>query len=119
MRTSYLAVACGLQVLFAPIAFAGGANLQQTVVNVGIHDTGHALIEYEAVGHSDGCWTAGSEKTVLIERTHPMYKYMYATALAAAASGKKLNGWVDGCVDLWGDGRVRIPKVVTLGIAAK
>lgn len=119
MKTSYLAVVCGLQVLFAPIAFASGGNLPQTVLSVGIHDTGHALIEYEAAGHSDGCATPGMDKTVLIERTHPMYKFMYATALAAAASGKKLNGWVDGCVDLWGDGRVKIPKVVTLGIVGK
>nr|WP_297525506.1 hypothetical protein [uncultured Roseateles sp.] len=97
-------------------AFAAGGNLPQTVVSVGMHDTGHAMVEYDAVGHADGCATAGHEKLVLIEKTNPSFKYMYATALAAAASGKKLNGWVDGCVDLWGDGRVRIPKALTLGI---
>ena len=97
-------------------AFAAGGNLPQTVVSVGMAD--RVVLDHRVAGvvHADGCATAGHEKLVLIEKTNPSFKYMYATALAAAASGKKLNGWVDGCVDLWGDGRVRIPKALTLGI---
>ncbi|OWQ86996.1 hypothetical protein CDN99_20075 [Roseateles aquatilis] len=96
--------------------WAGSGNNPQEVISVGIHDTGHAIIEYAATGHSETCATPGHEKLVLIEKTDPRFKYLYATALAAPASGKKLNGWVDGCVDLWGDGRVRIPKALTLGL---
>ncbi|WP_423598373.1 hypothetical protein [Roseateles sp. MS654] len=97
-------------------AWAGSSNQPQDVVSVGMHDTGHAIVEYAAIAHTETCATPGHEKLTLIERTDPRFKYLYATALAASASGKKLLGWIDGCTDLWGDGRVRIPKVVTLGL---
>ena len=96
--------------------WAGSSNQPQDVVSVGMHDTGHAIVEYAAIAHTETCGTPGAEKLTLIERTDSRFKYLYATALAASASGKKLHAWIDGCVDLWGDGRVRIPKVVTLGL---
>lgn len=119
MKSHLRLFASNLLVISTSCAWAGSANSPQEVISVGMHDTGHAVVEYAAISHTETCATPGSEKLVLIDRTDPRFKYMYATALSAAASGKKLNGWVDGCIDLWGDGRVRIPRAVTLGLMSR
>lgn len=102
--------------LFIPAAQAGSNNGLQEVVGVGIHDSGHAMVTLSAADNTERCATPGHEKLVVFDKSHPHFRLFYATAVTALASGKKAYAWVNGCIDIWGDGKLKVPMAITFGL---
>lgn len=104
------------------IALAGGAHANSSngtndVVDVGIHDSGHAIITLASSSNVEGCSTPALKNFVLIPKTNPNFNAMYATALLALSTGRPLTGWVNGCTDVWGGGGTVIATATTLSIS--
>ncbi len=74
MNSHIRLLASGLLLVSNAYAWAGSANSPQDVISVGMHDTGHAVVEYAAIAHTETCATPGSEKLVLIDRADPRFK---------------------------------------------
>lgn len=96
---------------------APGPTGPQKIVSVAIHDTGHAIIRLDDSMQTESCHSPGNKNFVVIRADDTRYKSMYAMALAGFTTGKKVNSWVLGCVDLWGNGSQVFPKAHTLEIS--
>lgn len=104
------------QLLASASALANSGNGLQEVVAVGIHDSGHATVTLSGADNTEQCATPGHANLVLIHKDHPHFKLFYATAMTALVTGKKASGWVNGCVDVWGTGTLKIPRATTFGL---
>lgn len=93
---------------------ANSPNGTQAVLSVGIHDSGHAIVTLGGSSNTEGCASASAVNMVLIAKTNSNFKAMYATALTALSSGRKLSGWVNGCTDTFGNGNFVVPTATTL-----
>jgi len=91
-----------LLMVFAPTAIANSPNGSNAIISVGIHDSGHALVLLETSTNTEGCATPSLKNYIVIANTNPNFKAMYATALLALSTGKPVEGWVNGCTDLFG-----------------
>ena len=109
----WLCIACFLTA--ACLANANSSNGKNQVLKVGIHDSGHALVTLSGAANTEACAKAGLETTIVIQNTNPNFKLMYATALTAKAAGKPVEGWVNGCKDLWTNGTL-VPNATSLYI---
>jgi hypothetical protein len=94
-------------------AYAGSNNGNNEVLSVVIHDSGHAVVEFATSSHTEACAAPSLKNYIAIPQTHPHFKILYATALTALATGRRLSGWVDGCTSLYGN---MVPTVLTMGI---
>ena len=103
--------------IFAGVVHANSGNGTNDVVSVGIHDSGHAVITLASSSNTEGCSTPSLKNFVLIPKTNPNFKAMYATALLALSTGRPITGWVNGCTDVWGDGGTVIATATTIGIS--
>lgn len=108
--------------LFSAMAFtafacrANSPNLSQNLLAVAIHDSGHLILTLEGRANTEGCATPGLENMVLIRKDHPNFKLFYTMALTALLTGRQVNGWVNGCTDVWENGNIRIVNGTTLEI---
>lgn len=112
-------MACGLSLLLALAPLRGDANSANgtnAVLSVGIHDSGHALVFLASSSNTENCATGSNANTVAISKDDPNFKALYSTALLAYAMGRSLDGWVNGCTDLWGNGGTLVPTATTLFI---
>jgi hypothetical protein len=98
-------------------AHANSSNGTNEVVSVGIHDSGHAVITLASSSNTEGCSTPSLSKAILIPKTNPNFKAMYATALLALSTGRPISGWVNGCTDVWGNGGTVIVTATTISIS--
>lgn len=98
-------------------ASANSFNGVNETVSVGLHDSGHALIQLASSSNTEGCATASLKNYIVIPKTNPNFKLMYATALLALSTGRPIQGWVDGCTDVWGNGSTMMLTATTLVVA--
>lgn len=104
-------------IALAGAVHANSSNGTNDVVSVGIHDSGHAMITLASSSNVEGCSSPSLRNVVLVPKTNPNFKAMYATALLALSTGRPITGWVNGCTDVWGDGGTVIATVTTLSIS--
>lgn len=104
-------------ITLAGVVHANSSNGTNDVVSVGIHDSGHAMITLASSSNVEGCSRSDLRNVVLIPKTNPNFKAMYATTLLALSTGRPLTGWVNGCTDVWGDGGTVVATATTLGIS--
>lgn len=98
-------------------AGANSDNGTNEVLSVGLHDSGHAIILFGGSTNTEGCATPSLKNYVLISKTNPNFKAMYATALLALSTGRPIQGWVNGCTDVWGNGGTVIATLSTMSIS--
>jgi len=84
------------------LASANSSFGSQTTSAVTVHDSGYLMVQLDSNSHSESCADSGRENIIILNPSSPNLKEMYSTALAAHMSGKKLYGWVNGCVSFWG-----------------
>ncbi|MBT9495576.1 MAG: hypothetical protein IV107_25170 [Paucibacter sp.] len=99
------------------IAHANSANGSHELLAVVIHDSGHLLVSLGGSSNTEGCATSGTEKLVLFRKDNPNFKLFYSMLLTALATGRQVEGWVNGCTELWGAGSTRVVTGTTLSIA--
>jgi hypothetical protein len=108
--TLLLACACGA-------ANANSDNGNNEVLSVAIHDSGHAVVTLGSSANVEGCATPSLKNYILIPKTNSNFKAMYATALLALSTGRPIQGWVNGCTDVWGNGSTVIATATTMGVS--
>jgi len=79
-----------------------------------MHDSNqYILIDIEGtVGSAEGCQST----TLVLEKSWPFFKEIYAAALAATATGQSIRGWVNGCVQIYSS--PPMPKLTVLTLLA-
>lgn len=106
-------------VLFAGLSQFSWANSSfgpVTINSVIVHDADMLVVKIDIDGekkHSEQC-DSGRENTLVINPDSPYEKEMFAIALAAKASGKKITGWVNGCYSYWS---YKAPKMTVISIS--
>lgn len=96
---------------------ANSYNGSNEILSVGLHDSGHVLITLAASSNTEACATPSFKNAILIPKTNPNFKLMYATALAAFTTGRPIQGWVNGCTDVWGSGSLMVATATTIFIS--
>lgn len=96
---------------------ANSSNGSNEVQSVAIHDSGHAIIVLGGGSNTENCATAALKSYILIHKTNVNFKTMYATALFALATGKPVQGWVNGCTDVWGNNGTVIATATTISVS--
>lgn len=89
------------------LAAANSYNGKNEILNVSIHDSGHALVLLASASNTENCASPGLGNLIVIPNTNPNFKLMYATALLALSTGRPVENWVNGCLDIWGTGTNR------------
>jgi hypothetical protein len=118
MRHLTLTAITWIALLTAPAAaVANSYNGTNEIVSIGIHDSGHALVQLATASNTENCASPNLEKYILIPKTNPNFKLMYSTALLALTTGRPIQGWVNGCTDLWGGSSNLIPTATTMFVA--
>lgn len=97
-------------------ARANSPNLTQNLLAVAIHDSGHLILTLDGSANTERCATAGLENLVLIRKDNPNFKLFYTMALTALLTGRQVQGWVNGCTDVWETGTLKIVNGTTLEI---
>lgn len=117
-RVRYCAVALALFALAGlsgTDASAEGLNGRRFIASLSVHDSGHVIVEYTEPGAAvDACANPQFKSNVLLHKDNPRFKEMYALLLAAFHTKSPVNGWVNGCVDLWGNGANFFPRMITI-----
>jgi hypothetical protein len=103
-----------LATAFASAAFANSSNGVQQITSAGIHDSGNAEVVFPTAQHSESCGGNPPGTTLIISKTNPNFKEMYATALVAMTTGRSVLTWANGCVDLWGNGSNLAPQMTVI-----
>lgn len=115
-RHKFTCIAATLLLAFGA-ANANSDNGSNEVLSVSIHDSGNALVVLGSSINTDGCSTPAFKNYILIAKTNPNFKMMYATALLALSAGRPIQGWVNGCTDVWGNGAFVIATATTIAIS--
>lgn len=120
-RTKIRKIFSGFLLLFATAfvkpSFATSGNGVNNIVSVGIHDSSHAIIRLESSSNTEGCSTPALQNSILIQKSNPNFKLMYATALLALATSGPISVWVSGCTDFYDNGGTVIVNAITISIA--
>jgi len=82
-----------LSILFSSISFAGGWTGWAVPTRVDVEGVSGFMV-YGAFGNSGGCTV---ENQFYVQKGHPQYKEIYATALAAFMGGKKVQTYIHSC----------------------
>jgi len=98
-------------------ALANSYNGKNEILNVSIHDSGHALVLLAAASNTENCATPGLGNLIVIPNTNPNFKLMYAAALLALSTGRLIEAWVNGCLDLWGGSSTKVAVATTMTIS--
>ncbi|BAP37206.1 hypothetical protein AS4_22660 [Acinetobacter guillouiae] len=88
--------AFGLSVLFSSSVFANSPFSPTKISGLVVHDNGtDIIIELKAnVATGEGCQIANQ---VVLRKTHPLFKEVYAALLSAFHSQTVIQGWINGC----------------------
>lgn len=81
----------------AAVSWGGDRNVAR-IIN---YDDGSIFLVLEALATEPGP-SCENNSWLLISRSHLAFNQMYSAALAALHSGKKLNGYIEGCVTVSG-----------------
>ena len=100
----------------ATSAYANSDNGVQTIVAVTMHDSGNAFVTFAGGTNTEVCGSTTGGNTLVISKTNPNFKMLFATALAAQLSGHRLEAWANGCVDIWGNGSSLAPQLTLAGV---
>lgn len=104
------AVAC----LFSVHTSANSSNGTHEILHINLHDSGHIFLTLSGHSNTEGCGNTSTRNIVVIDKGYIHAKAMYAMALTALSSGKKVTGWTNGCVDVWGSGSLVLAKATTM-----
>ena len=82
--------------LFPGMVWANSSFTSTPIANLTLHDWGNqVLIDLPApLSVTEGC---ANNSMLVVEKTHPFFREIYAAVLAARVSGKNIHGWVNGC----------------------
>lgn len=118
MKISCVAMVASLFLAaIAPQAQAAGDNGRRFLAAVGVHDTGHVIVEYTEPGAQvEACTSPGRQSAALLHKDDPRFKSMYALLISAFHARAPVQGWVSGCVDLWGNGANQFPRMITIAL---
>lgn len=97
-------------------AHANSDNGVQTIVTVGVHDSGNAIVAFAASNNTEVCGSKTGGTSLVISKNNPNFKMLYATALAAQLSGRQVSSWANGCIDIWGNGTTVLPQLTLIGV---
>jgi hypothetical protein len=83
--------------LFVPMQGFGASWLAKSQVDrVVVHDWGDAVFIYTSVpASSEGC--SGGTNPVILLRSNPQFKEIYAAALTASIARTTVGGFINGC----------------------
>ncbi len=98
-------------------AVANSSNGVQTILYVTMHDSGNAMVTFSGSGtNTEVCGNVTGGQTLVISKTNPNFKMLYATALAAFLANRPVNTWANGCVDVWGNGLTMVPQLTLVQV---
>lgn len=82
--------------VFSSSVFANGPIAAVTIKGLTIHDFGNEVFINlnSPVTNAEGCQRSD---VLVILKTHPLFKEMYAAVLATYQTNGKIAGWVNGC----------------------
>lgn len=82
--------------VFSSSVFANGPIAAVTIKGLTIHDFGNEVFINlnSPVTNAEGCQRSD---VLVILKTHPLFKEMYAAVLATYQANGKIAGWVNGC----------------------
>ncbi len=96
-------------IIFSPHAIANSNFGSKNVTQLIFHDSGNLYVYFSGnTIHTESC---DSKTTYVLPRDNVFFKEMYSGLLAAMHSGTKVNGWVNGCVNVWGKTKPRITRL--------
>lgn len=105
----------GLAMTFmCQLAIGNSSFGTQNVSAVTVHDSGYLMITLEAASHTESCADSDRTHSLILNPDSPHLAEMYSTALAAYMSGKRLYGWVNGCIVVWG--KYSYPKATVISV---
>lgn len=83
----------------------GSKNITQIIV----HDSGNIYVYFSGETiHSEDC---DSKTTYVLPKENILFKEMYSGLLASMHSRAKVNGYVNGCYNVWGKTKVKITRL--------
>ena len=95
--------------LFSLGAFANSTIGDKNVTKIIMHDSHHVYVYFSGkTQHAEDC---DYKNIYLLPKEHPLFKEMYSGLLAAMHSGAKVNGYVNGCYNVWGKTHTRITRL--------
>ena len=95
--------------LVASVPLQGSQFGEKRVQAITFHDSGKLIINFgDDINHSESC---DRKTSYILPASHPYFNQIYSGLLAAMHSKAPVNGWVNGCVDIWGKGYVKIIRV--------
>jgi hypothetical protein len=97
-------------------AIANSAIGSHLVRSVTVHNSGHVLVVLDNNSNTEGCATPSLQNYILLHKTNPNFKLMYASAMLALSTDRPLSGNVDGCTDIWSNGASIVTTAISLAV---
>jgi len=79
------------------------------VTSLVFHDSGNLYVGFSGqYSHRENCQ---SKSTYVLPKKLPFFKEIYAGLLAAMHAKSKVCGWVNGCVTVWNNTKVKLTRI--------
>jgi hypothetical protein len=102
-----------LLMVISEATFANTPIGQRTVSKLMFHDSGNLYVFFSgSTTHGEAC----DDKSIyILPNSHKHFSEIYSGLLAAMYSKAKVNGYVNGCIDVWGKTKPKITRIDLLG----
>ncbi len=96
-------------VFFSGVTFANTPIGQLTVSKLMFHDSGNLYVFFNGTTtHGETC----DDKSIyVLPNAHKHFSEIYSGLLAAMHAKAAVNGYVNGCVDVWGKTKPKITRI--------
>lgn len=95
--------------LISSVTSANSSFGSKHVTKIVVHDSGNIYVYFSGdTIHSEIC---DSKSTYVLPKENIFFKEMYSGLLASMHSGAKVNGWVNGCYNVWGSTKTKITRL--------
>lgn len=82
---------------------------ERKVVKMIFHDSGNLYVYFSGVpSHSENC---DSKAEYILPKEHQFFSQIYSGLLAAMHSESPVNGYVNGCIDVWSKSKTKITRI--------
>ncbi|WP_276755508.1 hypothetical protein [Pseudoalteromonas marina] len=94
---------------FTSAAFSNSPIGERKVVKLIFHDSGNLYVYFSGVPtHSENC---NSKSEYILPKEHQFFSQIYSGLLAAMYSKSPVNGYVNGCINVWSNTKTKITRI--------
>lgn len=95
--------------LFSFSSFSNSQIGEKTVSKIIFHDSGNLYVYFSgSLEHTEQC---DHNHTYVLDSSHKHFNHMFSGLLAALHAKSPVNGWVNGCINIWGKTKPKITRL--------